>query len=219
VTQQRLGTLSGAPNGARPAGSVNGSNPLPLKPRRPSGVMALLVAFVIAGAAIGYYLWVSAGSKTAVVFASRDIAIGHTITRDDLSIVNVSGGVVAVAGGNLSSLLGQHAAVKILADTPVQRAMVTTGSTLSAGEVLVGVAAAPGDKVQVLQLTQKGSIQPSTGTASTQTVLVPSAVVYDVRPNPTSAGGTLLTVVVPSGGAFGVAQASNSGLIALVRVG
>ena len=46
-----------------------------------------------------------------------------------------------------------------------------------------------------------------------------SATVYDVRANASSAGGTLLTLVVPQDSAYGVAQASNAGLIALVKVG
>lgn len=223
-------TLTRPLNGTRPSGGVNGANPLPLRGRRPSGVMALLVAFVIAGASIGYYLWSSAGSKTAVVFARRDIPIGHTITRDDLTTVEVAGGVVAVAANHLPRLLGQHAAVAIVANTPIQAEMVTSGSTLRTGEGLVGVAAAPGqipssglapgDTVRVLQLPQKGtSGASSSGTAGSEAVLVPSAVVYDMRANPTMAGGTLLTLIVPSGAAYGVAQASNAGLIALVKVG
>jgi hypothetical protein len=163
--------------------------------------------------------------------AVLDIPVGHTITRADLSTVEVSGGVTAVAGGNLSSLIGQQAAVEILPNTLVQRAMVTSGSTVQTGQTLVGVAADPGqipssglnpgDKVEVFQLPQKGtSTAPtSSGSAANSAMLVPSATVYDVRPNTSTSGGTLLTLIVPAADSYGVAQASNSGLIALVKIG
>ena len=215
-------------NGHR-SGGVQGS---PLSTRtRPRGYAALAVALIVGLGALGYYLYTTAGSKVAVVVATQDIPVGHTITRDDLSTVDVSGGVTAVAGANLSSLVGQQAAVEILPNTLVQRSMVTTGSTVKDGEGLVGVAAEPGqipssglipgDTVQVLQLPQKGvGTAPSgSGSAASSAVLVPSATVYDVRPNTSTSGGTLLTLIVPAADSYGVAQASNNGLIALVKIG
>jgi SAF domain len=215
-------------NGYRPGG-VQGS---PLSTRtRPKGYAALAVALIVGLGALGYYFYTTAGSKVAVVVAVQDIPVGHTITRDELSTVEVSGGVTAVAGGNLSSLVGQQAAVEILPNTLVQRSMVTTGSTVKAGQSLVGVAAdpgqipssglIPGDKVEVLQLSQKGtsSAPSSSGSAAAAAVLVPSATVYDVRPNTSTSGGTLLTLIVPSADSYGVAQASNNSLIALVKIG
>jgi Flp pilus assembly protein CpaB len=218
-------TPPSAMNGHR----ADGLATTPLSTRtRPKGYAALAVALIIGLGALGYYFYTSAGSKTPVVIATRDIPVGHVISRADLSTVEVAGGVTAVAGDHLSSLIGQHAAVEILPNTLVQRAMVTSGSTLTAGEGLVGVAAAPGqipssglnpgDKVEVLQLPQKG-VTPSSGSSAPSPVLVPAATVYDVRVNPTSSGGMLLTLIVPSGDAFGVAQASNAAQIALVKVG
>ena len=204
----------------------------PLSTRsRPKGYAALAVALIIGLGALGYYFYTTAGSKVPVVVATRDIPVGHTITRADLSTVEVAGGVTAVGGGNLSTLLGQHAAVEILPNTLVQRAMVTTGSTVKAGQGLVGVATtagqtpssglAPGDKVEVFSLPQKatGTAATTTGPSASAAVLVPSATVFDVRANPSASGGTLLTLIVPEASAYGVAQASNSGLIALVKIG
>ncbi len=201
---------------------------------RPKGYVALAVALIVGLGALGYYFYTDAGAKTAVVVAAQDVPVGHLISRQDLTTTEVAGGVTAVAGGNLSSLLGQHASVTILKDTLVQRAMVTNGSTVMAGQSLVGVAVvpgqipssglAPGDKVQVLQLPDKGAssgsgITPSPSSVAAGATLVQSATVFDVRANTTTAGGTLLTLVVPSADAFGVAQASNNGAIALVKVG
>lgn len=215
-------------NGHRPGGVP--SSPLSTR-TRPKGYAALAVALIIGLGALGYYFYTTAGAKVPVVVASRDIAVGHTITRADLSTIEVSGGITAVGGNNLSSLEGQTAAVGIKAETPIQRSMVTTGSTVKAGQGLVGVATvagqipssglAPGDKVEVFSLPQKATdVAPSTsGSAASAAVLVPSATVFDVRANPSASGGTLLTLIVPSTSAYGVAQASNSGLIALVKIG
>lgn len=216
-------------------GTGPGSSPLAgLSTRtRPKGYAALAVALIVGFGALGYHFYTAAGAKTSVVVAAQDIPVGHTISRQDLTTTEVAGGVTAVAGGNLSSLLGQHASVKILKDTLVQRAMVTTGSTVTSGQSLVGVAVvpgqipssglAPGDKVQVLQLPDKGASSsgttPTSGSAAAGATLVQSATVFDVRANPTSAGGTLLTLLVPAADAFGVAQASNNGAIALIKAG
>jgi hypothetical protein len=217
-----------------PPTTANGHRPglqgtaLPTR-TRPKGYAALAVALIIGLGALGYHFYTTAGAKVSVVVAVKDIPVGHTIDRSDLRTTEVSGGVTAVGGGNLSSLIGQHAAVEILPNTLVQRAMVTNGSTVHSGQSLVGVAAdpgqipssglAPGDKVEVLQLPQKGTSGGSSGSAATQAVLVPSATVYDVRANPSTSGGTLLTLIVPSADSFGVAQASNNSLIALVKIG
>ncbi|MGI8447409.1 MAG: SAF domain-containing protein [Streptosporangiaceae bacterium] len=216
-------------NGHRPPG---GSPPGALSTRtRPKGYAALAVALIVGLGALGYYFYTTAGAKVSVVVASSDISVGQTITRADLSTAEVSGGITAVGANNLSSLEGEAAAVGIRQGTPIQRSMVTSGSTLKAGQSLVGVSAdpgqipssglVPGDKVEVLQLPSKGTTgAPSTsGPAAASAVIVASATVYDVRANTTSAGGTLLTLIVPAADSFGVAQASNNSLIALVKIG
>src|SRR3954447_1664994 len=178
-------------NGHRPGGPAGS----PLSTRtRPKGYAALAVALIVGLGALGYYFYTTAGAKVSVVVAVKDIPVGHTIARSDLGTTEVAGGVTAVGGGHLSSLIGQHAAVEILPNTLVQRAMVTSGSTVQAGQSLVGVAAdpgqipssglAPGDKVEVLQLPQKGTSGGRSSAAASQAVLVPSATVYDVRANP-----------------------------------
>lgn len=201
----------------------------PLSTRhRPKGYAALLVALTVGFAALGYYFYAQSGSKVPVVMARSDIAVGHTIQSADLTTVELSGGVTAVAGNHLDSLIGQTARVEILPGTPVQRAMVSTASPLSASQSLVGVAAGPGqipssglvpgDKVQVLRLPDKGASAAQAPTAATA-VLADSVTVYDVRANQSTAGGSLLTLMVPKQAAFGIESASNAGLIALVQVG
>jgi len=220
-SRQRVVSAPAPTNGHRP-GAL--STPLSTK-HRPRGYAALAVALIVACGALGSYLYTQAGAKVPVVMAVHDIPAGHTIDRSDLTSVEVSGGVTAVAGDHLSNLVGETAAVEILPNTLVQRAMVTSGAPLTASQAIVGVAAAPGqipssglrpgDKVEVLQLPEKGSASSSPASP----VLADAAMVFDVRDNPSSAGGSLLSLVVPKSAAAGIAAASNAGLIALVRVG
>lgn len=215
-----------AVNRNRPRQSAQHGTQLPTR-TRPKGYAALAVALLVGFGALGAWFYTSAGAKVPVVMAKNDIPVGHLIDAGDLTTVEVAGGVTAVSADHLSSLVGQRAAVEILPNTLVQRAMVTNGPPIPTGQGMVGVAAAPGqipssglnpgDKVEVLQLPQKGVPNPSTSGADS--VLVASAVVFDVRPNTSSSGGTLLTLIVPTSAAYGVAQASNAGQIALVKLG
>lgn len=230
--QQRTPTQTPSTmNGHRPTAGLASTSNLSTRVR-PKGYAALAVALLIGCGAIGFWLYTSAGQKVPIVEAARNIPVGHTITRADLTTVEVSGDITAVGGDHLASLEGQQAAVGIQQGTPIQRSMVSSGTELPAGDGLVGVSAAPGqvpssglmpgDMVEVLQLPQKGVGTPSSSSGdsgASQAVLVKSATVYDVRSNQSSSGGTLLTLVVPADAAYGVAQASNNGLIALVKIG
>jgi hypothetical protein len=155
------------------------------------------------------------------------VAVGEVIERGDLSTVDVAGDLTAIAGANLSSVVGQRAAVALLPDMLLQRSMVTAADPLPAGQVQVGVAVkggqlpadglVPGDRVQVLALP---ATQQSTtgGDAGKPLVLVESAAVFAAHPDPVQAGGTLLTLLVPAADGPAVAAASASGSAALVKV-
>lgn len=191
--------------------------------QHPRGYAALAVALIVAFSALGYWFYSQAGAKVPVVVAVHDIPVGHTITRSELSTTEVSGGIVAVAGNHLDSLVGQVAAVEILPNTLVQRSMVSTGVALSPSQAVVGVAVGPGqlpssglrpgDKVEVLGLPQKGAAP------SGSTVLAASVVVSDVRGDPAAPGGTLVSLLVDKPAAAPIAAASDAGVVALVRVG
>lgn len=223
TTSQRLlpTAPAAASNGKRPEHDLH----LPTR-NHPRGYVALAVALIVTFAALGFWFYTQAGSKVAVVVAVRDISVGHTIDRADLSTVEVAGGVTAVAGAHLDSLVGQVAVVEILPNTLVQRSMVGAVAQLPASQAIVGVAVSPGqlpssglrpgDHVQVIGLAQKGT-SPASGQGST--VLANSVLVYDVRDNPSAAGGVLVSLVVPVSETVPIATASSGGLVALVRVG
>lgn len=218
------------PPDPRGASTANGHRPavgltLPTR-NHPKGYVALAVALIVTFAALGFWFYAQAGSKVAVVKAVKDIPMGHTIDRADLSTVEVAGGVTAVAGNHLDGLVGQVAMVEILPNTLVQRAMVGSAAPLPSSQAIVGVAVSagqvpsvglqPGDHVQVIGLGQKGV---ASGPGSTSSVLAASVLVNDVRGNPSAAGGVLVSLVVPVNASVPIATASNAGLVALVRVG
>jgi hypothetical protein len=208
-------------NGHR--GGVAAGAPLSTR-HRPTGYAALAVVLIVGLGALGFFSYSRAGAKVPVVMAVTDIPAGHTITRSDLTTVDVAGGVTAVAGDHLSEVVGRTAAVPILPRTLVQLAMVTNSSPLSTSQALVGVAAAPGqvpssglaagDTVEVLGLPQKTAATSSVSSP----VLAPAATVDDVRANPAVEGGVLVTLLVPKSAAFGIEAASDAGLVALVTV-
>lgn len=195
--------------------------------RRPAGAALAVVVLILLGSTIAYYLWSTAGAKVPVVVAADDIPLGHVITRQDLTTTDLAGSLTAVGANHLESLVGQTASVGIVAGTPLQRAMVQQGSPVPAGQTVVGVAVSgsevpslglqPGDKVEVLGLPAKDA--PSTTAATGPTVLSPLATVLDMRADPSTQGGFLLSLQAPSGAAAAIAAASNAGLVALLHPG
>jgi hypothetical protein len=190
--------------------------------QRHNGFIALSVALIVGLAALGAYLYSSAGAKAPVVMMLRQVPVGQVVQRADVTTVPVSGRVVAVAGGNIDSVVGQRAAVTLLPDTLVQRSMLTSGDVLLPGQAQVGVAVrsgqvpadglVPGDVVRVVQLPVKGAVELDAR------VLAERAQVFSARPDPAVSGGTLVTVTVPDGVSTAVAAASGAGVVALVKV-
>lgn len=217
-------------NGHLPQTSVTrAGTPLPVREKRPAYI-ALAVVLIVGLAAVGAYFYTQAGKKTPVVEVVNHIAAGHTISRTDLTTVDVAGGVTAIGGASMQSIVGETAVVELLPHTLLQRAMVTDAPTLSTTQAQVGVEVKPGqipagglsvgDTVEVLQLPDKNAAASATSqTAPAATVLVDNATVYGSEADPSQSGGTLLTLVVPRSDVAAIATASNASLIALVRVG
>lgn len=197
--------------------------PLATRQRKP-GYIALAVILII-GLAVGFgWFYQSSGAKAPVVVVIAPVAAGHPVLRQDLSTIDVSGGVVAVTGDHMDSVLGEIATVDLLPNTLLQRSMVTSADTLPSGDAQVGVALkggqvpaeglSPGDSVEIVALPDKGA----TGAGQSAAVLVSSAKVFAAVTDPAQVGGLLVTVTVPAASAVPVAQASGTGLVALVKV-
>jgi len=197
--------------------------PLATRQRKP-GYIALAVILIIGLAAAFGWFYQSSGAKAPVLVVIAPVAAGHPVLRQDLSTIDVSGGVVAVAGDHMDSVLGEIATVDLLPNTLLQRSMVTSADTLPSGDAQVGVALkggqvpaeglSPGDSVEIVALPDKGA----TGAGQSASVLVSSAKVFAAVTDPAQVGGLLVTVTVPAASAVPVAQASGTGLVALVKV-
>lgn len=202
--------------------------PLPTRQKRP-GYAALAIVLIVGLAALGAYFYSKAGQKTPVVVVVKDVPAGHVISREDLSTVNVAGGVTALAGSHIDSVVGEVATVELLPNTLLQRSMVTDASPLPASAAMVGVELRPGQlpatglsagaQVQVLQLPNKTATAPAASGPQNATVLAGSATVYTTTPDPSQTGGTLATLIVPKADAAAIAAASSAGLVALIQVG
>ena len=208
----------GPGTGGRPFGRT-----LPTRQRRP-GLVALAIALIVGLAALGMYLYQQAGAKTPVLVVAREVPAGHVVARADLTAVSVAGPVTAVAAGHIDSVVGQTAAVDLLPNMLMQRSMLTGGGPIGAGQVKVGVAVKPGqspadglaagDRVEVLQVPAKDA----TGPAAAPQVLTDAAEVFSAAADPSTTGGTVLSLLLPRAVAPLVAAASAAGQIALVQV-
>ncbi len=204
---------------AAPAGAA-----LPTRERKPAYI-ALAVALIVGFAALGLYLYQEAGAKTPVVVVATEVPEGHVIQRSDLTTVSVAGGITAIAGSNLDSVVGQTAHVHLLPGTVLQRSMVTNAVPLAAGQAQVGLAAKPGqipaDGLQpgdVVEVVQVPATSDSASTGRASKVLVEGATVFSSRDDASQTGSTLLTLVLPLSSAPSVASASATGQIALIRI-
>lgn len=197
--------------------------PLSTRQRRP-GWAALAVTLILGFAALGAFLYLRAGAKVPVVVVVADVPAGHVVQRADVSTVAVAGGVTAVAGSHLDSVVGQTATVHLLPNMLLQRSMLTDQPALSAAQAAVGVAVksgqipagglSPGDTVDVVALPGAGT---SSGVQPAK-VIVTSARVDSVREDPAQTGGSVLTLIVPRESAGAVAAASGAGRIAVIEV-
>lgn len=150
--------------GEEKAGTVQVNGP---RVRRVPWV-ALGVILVLVGALAFGRLLQSAGERTSVVVASRDINPGQQIEPGDLRLVDmaVDGEAAVVPAAQRDRLLGQVATSRIPAGSVVNRDQFAADSGLEQGQVVIGVQLAPGgvpvpdlrvgDRVRLLETAAEG---------------------------------------------------------------
>lgn len=108
--------------------------------------VALGVILVVTGALVFGLMVQSAGDRTAVVVAARDISPGQVIQAADLRVVDVAidGTAATVAGSHRGELIGQSATSRIPAGSILSREQFAASSGLGAGHVVVGALLGPG---------------------------------------------------------------------------
>lgn len=225
VGQRETGAAPGAVAGAGPGARTR----LATRRRRP-GLIGLAVLVVVGGGLAGAQLYQAAGAKTAVVVTARDIPAGHVLTRGDLTTVALAGPITAVSAAHLESLVGQNAAVHMVAGQVVNRAMVTDLPAVDGAHVLVGLAlkagqwpgdgVTAGDVVRLVLLPASPASPADVGAGvPPAVVLVDAARVYAIQPSQATADTTVVAVVVDERDGPVVVAAGSTGQVGLIKVG
>ena len=210
--------LNGAPT------SAGGSRPLPTRARRP-GLIAAAVVLIAGFALAGGVLVSSAAGKTEVLVAAGGIPAGHALTEADLRAASIAGDIRAIRADDLATVLGQNAAVGMVPGQVLNRDMLTTASVPAPDQAMIGLSLAPGqfpadglavgDQVLAVMIPAAGGSSP--GAALTARALT-TAQVFGLRADPSSAGDTLVTLVIPLNMANQVLAHSAVERIGLVKV-
>lgn len=108
--------------------------------------VALGVILVVAGALVFGLMVQSAGDRTAVVVAARDLNPGQVIEASDLRVVDaaIDGAAATVPASQRNQLIGQTATSRIPAGSVLSRGQFAAGSGIPAGSVVVGALLGPG---------------------------------------------------------------------------
>lgn len=190
------------------------------RPRRPltaaAGAVLITVCAVAAGA-----LYAGASRQLAVLALAHPVSVGEPITAADLRVAHLSGsGVNAIPAPAAVRVIGRTLTADLPAGTLLETGMLAAAGTPAGNQEVVGVALKPGslpggelaagDRVAVLQVaTDTGA-----GSAGPAGVLVPTALVLSVQPDPTS-DTTLVDLAVGPGQAVSVASAAAAGTVSL----
>ena len=199
--------------------------PTPPKPRRRWGLVAAAVLVVALGALGNVWLLQSSTDAVQVVAARTAIERGQVLTAEQLMSVSVSAdpAVRTVPAGDMSSLVGQRAAVDVAAGTLLTEASTTVENVPGEGFSLVGVALSPamlpgeplvaGDRVRVV-----ATLGPQQDAATATDPVALDAVVVSSQAGLDSVGQgqTILTVQVPDGDAPALAAMAATGRVAVV---
>lgn len=120
----------------------------PARPRRRTGVMAGGIMLAALGGLLVAWLIGSAGNRTDVLVLAHDVPYGQTIGPEDLTVtaVAVDTLVDTVPADRLDTLVGQVAAVDLLAGSLLAPGEITVDTPPGPGEVLVPLPV-PADRI------------------------------------------------------------------------
>ncbi|WP_329251172.1 hypothetical protein OG417_06530 [Actinoallomurus sp. NBC_01490] len=220
-------TSSDRKTDGRPSlGTATGQRiPVPRRERKPA-MAALAVLLIVGGALISAYLVMASGQRVPVISIAQQVAAGQRIPASALREVQVSstGGLDYIPWGDRAKVTQTFATVTLVKGALLTNGMISTGSSVAKGTVVVGLALKPGqlpagglqpgDRVALYAVSSQGG---QSGTQS-GTVLAPVATVYDVvQPgqNDIQADQVAVSVTVPVDQAPEVTQASSAGAVAV----
>jgi hypothetical protein len=155
---------------------------LPFERRRQLPWIAAGVVLIV-GCALLFAVITSRGSSARqVLVVTGSLPAGHVLTAGDLTTTSLGGpSVASVPAGQEAAQLGRPLAVPLLVGSLLTRAAVGSGSGISAGQAVVGLALkagqyppmlGPGDQVQIINTTPASTSGGSAGpTAISATVV------------------------------------------------
>jgi hypothetical protein len=177
-----------------PRSQVPGGPARPAPTLAPGGTrrrwsLALVAVLITIGSALAFVvLWMNAGGREPVLALQSDVAAGQTIEADDLTVVRIAvdPGILPVASSARDQVIGQPAAVDLLAGSLLVAEAVGDDAGLDANTAVIPVPVPPekmpagletGDRVIILYTP------PSSGTdTSVAADEIGDGRVFDVRP-------------------------------------
>lgn len=194
---------------------------VPPKGRRRPSLIVAGVALATLGALVAVWLVASAGQRTGVVVLARDVPYGAVLTAEDVRVAQVSlePEVGSVAADAMETVVGQVAAVDLVAGAVLAPGQVTTAGPPGAGEVVVPLplpparvparGLVPGDRLLVVD-TPPEQAEPPTGEPASFEVIVAAVGPADLN------GVVVVDVVAATGDGPALAARAATGRFALV---
>lgn len=183
-------------------------------------LVSLGLLVIVGGALAGLLLGQSAGQRTAVLAAARDIPAGHRVSADDVVSVDaaVDGRASLVPASQRSAVVGRVARSGIPSGALLSPGQFSGSSPLRAGEAVATVLFTPGtvspslaagDRVQVIRVAGSNATSSIAGGE-----VLSVATVFSVDP---LAGdrGVSVSLVVPESKAAVVADAASASRVRL----
>ena len=219
------------------------SGRLPTRQRRPA-LIAVAVLLIVSGALGGLQLLTASSHTVSVLVLVRPVPAGHVIESTDLATTALSGNVAYTPGSAEANVVGKTAARDLFAGQLLTQSMMAAASVpdgtqalvglrLSAAQVpsagladgnavvLVEVPSANGAAAVAAPLASGQATTPSSATSgvATPNLVLATGTVYAIAADTASAGGALITVLVPREQSEALSVAASTGQVTLIRVG
>jgi hypothetical protein len=187
--------------------------------------VALGVVLVAVCALGGLALYRSGRARQAVLVVTRRVGPGQVITGADVGVAHLGGDgwVRALGAGSRSAVIGQRAAVALWPGELVLPDQVSSGPSVPAGEVAMGVALKPGRFPSDLAAGDRVLLIPTEQAATASSLADSSAPVSGrvtrvIAPSLTSTGNdvTGVDLDVPADAAAQLATAAAADRLAVV---